>query len=87
MTGGSAQRMAENASQSAVVERLAPICVLQFNQDPQKDQKLVEFKELISSYQRSQYIEEQGWATMPGEANPDNKVAAECAQRIMLQSE
>lgn len=87
MTGGSAQRMAENASQSAVVARLAPICVLQFNQDPQKDQKLVELKELISSYQRSQYIKDQGWATMPGEANPDNQVAAECAQRIMLQNE
>ena len=87
MTGGSAQRMAENASQSAVVARLAPICVSQFNQDPQKDQKLVELKELISSYQRSQYIKEQGWATMPGEANPDNQVATECAQRLMLLSE
>lgn len=87
VTGGTARQMAEITSQSAVVERLAPICIAQFNQDPQKDQKLGELKALTSSYQRSRYVIEQGWATMPGETRADDKVAAECAQRLMLMDE
>jgi len=84
MTGGSAQRLADSASQSAVVERLAPICVVLFNQDPQKDQKFEEMKGLNSSYQRARYIKDQGWATMPGEAKPDDKVATGC-ERLMFE--
>jgi hypothetical protein len=75
--------MAETTSQSAVVDRLAPICVTQFNQDPQKDQKLEELNVITSSYQRINYVKDQGWATMPGEAKPDDKVAAACTQQIM----
>lgn len=84
VTSGTAQQMAERASQDAVVERLAPICVAQFNQDPQKDEKLAELQGFNSSYQRARYIKDQGWATMPGSARPDDSVATECAERLML---
>ncbi|MCB8972615.1 MAG: hypothetical protein H6654_03585 [Ardenticatenaceae bacterium] len=87
MTGGSAERMAESASQSAVVERLAPICVMQFNQDPSRDQKLEELKTLGSDFQRAKYVKEQGWATIPGEETPDGPVATECAKRLMQLNE
>lgn len=83
VTGGAALRLAENTSQSAVVERLTPICVTQFNQDPLKNQKLDELKLITGSYQRTTYVKDQGWATMPGEAKPDDKVAAECAKQLM----
>ena len=82
VTGGSARDMAVQSGKDAVVQRLAPICVYQFNQDPEKDQKLTELKE-SSSYQRGDYVEKQGWATMPGEEKPDSKVADECAKRLM----
>jgi hypothetical protein len=36
-----------------------------------------------SSYQRDDYVKDQGWATMPGEANPENKVADGCAKLIV----
>ncbi len=78
VTGGTAQKLTNDA----VAQRLSSICVGQFNQDPQKDQKLVELQD-ISSYQRDDYVKEQGWATMPGEANPDNKVADGCAKLIV----
>jgi hypothetical protein len=81
VTGSTAQRTVEEATEKAVVDRLAPICVLQFSQDPEKGKKLQELKE-ISSYQRGDYVEKQGWATMPGEKKPDNKVANECANRL-----
>jgi len=77
VTGGTAQKMAE----SAVIQRLAPICVGQFNQDPAKDQKFKEFKD-TSVYSRRDYVEKQGWATMSGEAKPDRKVADACAQLL-----
>ena len=82
VTGGTAQEMAKEMADEAVIDRLAPICVTQFNQDPEKDKKLQELKE-ISSYQRGDYVEKQGWATMPGEKEPDSNVANECAKRLV----
>ncbi len=81
VTGGSAQQMAEELAQNAVVARLAPICVEQFNQDSEKDQKLKKLKE-ISSWERDDYVEKQGWATMPGEKDADSKVAGKCAELL-----
>lgn len=84
VTGGTAQSMAETMANEAVVQRLAPICVTQFNQDPGKDQKLKELKEM-SSYQRGSYVEDQGWATIAGETEPDRKVADACAKLLLIQ--
>jgi hypothetical protein len=77
VTGGAAQEMTTDA----VAQRLSLICVGQYNQDPQKEQKLNEFQD-TSPYQRDNYVKEQGWATMPGEDQPDNKVADSCAKLI-----
>lgn len=82
VTGGTADKTAKEMADKAVIDRLAPICVLQFNQDPEKDKKLAELKEL-SSWDRSHYVEKQGWATMPGEKEPDSEVAGECAIRLV----
>jgi hypothetical protein len=87
VTDGTALQRAEVNAQGAVVERLAPICVAQFNQDAERGQKLGEFKELTTSTQRATFVKEQGWATMPGETGPDNRVATECANQIMLVGE
>ena len=85
VTGGTAQSMAEKMAEAAVVKRLAPMCVTQFKQGPGKVQKLKEL-EKTDSWQRSEYVEKQGWATMPGEEKPDSKVASECARLLMLVS-
>ncbi len=86
VTGGTAQKMAEEMAEDAVVGRLAPICVEQYNQDSEKDQKLKELKE-ESSWKRGDYVEKQGWATMPGEEKPDSKVAEKCAGLVIQLSE
>jgi hypothetical protein len=78
VTGGTAQK----TTHDAITERLSMICLGQFNQDPQKDQKLTELQD-ISSYQRDDYVKEQGWATMPGEEEPDSNVADGCAKLIV----
>jgi alpha/beta superfamily hydrolase len=81
VTGGSAQQMAEELAQNAVVARLAPICVEQYNQDSEKEQKLTMLKE-TESWKRDDYVKEQGWATMPGEKEADTKVADKCAKLL-----
>ena len=83
-TGGSAEGMAEVSAQNAVVARLAPICVAQFNADGQGTAKLAELKALGSSSKRNAFVIDQGWATMPGETAPDKRVASACANQLML---
>jgi hypothetical protein len=85
MMASSAQEMASDASEEAVIQALAPICVAQFNMDPEKDQKLVELQE-ASSYQRDNFVNEQQWSTMPGYEEPMRGVADEYA-RLLLQTE
>jgi hypothetical protein len=82
VTGGTAQSMADKMAEDAVVKRLAPMCVTQFKQGPGKDQKLKELAQ-TDSWKRSEYVEKQGWATMPGEEKPDSKVASECARLLI----
>jgi hypothetical protein len=81
-TGGSAREMAKRTAQQAVVERLAPICVAQYNQDPGKELKIQELA-ATSAYQRRGYVQDQGWATMPGEQRPDRDVADVCVELLM----
>ena len=83
VTGGTAQGMAEEMVENAVVARLAPICVEQFKKDSEKDQKLIGFKKEKSFWKRNDYVEKQGWATMPGEKKPDSTVAKKCAEMIV----
>ncbi len=82
VTGGTAQATAKEMADAAVVDRLVPICVAQFNQDPEKDNKLKELKEK-SSWERDKYVNKQGWATMPFEKEPDREVAEKCAEQIL----
>ncbi len=81
VTGGTAQKAATTLANDAVVQRLTAICVAQFQQDPAKDQKLVELK-AVSSYKQGDYVKEQGWSTMPGDEQSDSKVAAACAKSL-----
>jgi hypothetical protein len=83
VTGGTARKIADTAAEDAVVARLAQVCVAQFNQDPGKNLKLEELK-AAGTYQGREYVQDQGWATMPGEEGSDRKVADECVKLLML---
>ena len=75
--GSTAQQRVE----SAVVDRLADICVAQLQQDPLKDQKVAAFSQLPYD-KRGAFVENQGWATMPGATKPNGAVAEKCGDRI-----
>ena len=82
VTGGTAQQEANQMSEEAVNDRLAKICVYQFGKDPEKDLKLKELKEK-SMWNRGDYLKNQGWATMPGEEEPERGVADKCAELLL----
>jgi hypothetical protein len=83
VTGGTSKERVTTGSQDAVTARLIPICVAQFNLDPQKTAKLGELKAITSSWEQPDYVKKQGWATMPGETSPDNDVASACAKLLV----
>ena len=82
VTSGSAQAKAEEMAEKAVVDHLAPICVAQFLQDPDRGERLKELK-AKDSWMRGDYVKERGWATMPGAESPARGVVDECARRIV----
>jgi hypothetical protein len=81
VTGSTAQQMAADAAEEAVVDRLASICVGQYNRDPEKDQKLENMK-AMDSWKRGDYVKELGWSTMPGEKDSDSAVSRTCANLL-----
>ena len=84
VTSSSAKVEAKAIATDAVMNRLAPIGIAQFMQDPNKEERLKEMKKLESwgENYRSNYVQRQGWATMPGDKEPDEQVADEVARRL-----
>ena len=82
VTSGSAKSMAREIAATAVIDRLAPIAVAQFMQDPNKNARLKDLKAL-ETWKRSDFIKAQGWAIMPGEKDTDYNVAVECARQLV----
>jgi hypothetical protein len=80
--GSTAERMAKERAQTAVVAVLAPICVEKFQHQADAATKLSEFKKVSSSWDRRSIIEKGGWATMPGTDAPSSAVATACAERL-----
>ena len=85
VSGADAQKTAETMAKDAVVQRLVPICVAQFNQDPDKVLKLDEMNGM-TTYKRAQYVQDQGWATISGEEKPDRNVADACTKLLLEMS-
>jgi hypothetical protein len=82
VTSSSAQAAAKALAEDAVVHRLTPICVASAEHDPGKDKKLKELKD-TGTWEQADYVKKQGWATMPGDKEPDGKVAEECARQLV----
>ena len=84
VVGSTAEKNATDGARDAVVERLTTICVAQYDADGAHAEKLVEMQALTSTAQRSRFVSEQGWATMPGDETSDSQIADACARQLML---
>jgi hypothetical protein len=79
--GGTAEQMANQRAEVAVVAALTPICVAKFEAQTDAAIKLVAFKK-IASWNQHSFIEKGGWATMPGSHTPNSAVAEACAEKL-----
>jgi hypothetical protein len=79
--GSTAERMAVERTNSAVVVALTPSCVARFMQQPSAAAKLVEFQK-IDSWRQSEFIQAGGWATPRGGKEPHAGVATACAEEL-----
>ena len=81
VTGGTARAMAADQSRTDVVAALSLICVDQSKRDPQLAER-VEAIKAASSWNRSDLVMKNGWATMPGTTEGNRQVATACADKV-----
>jgi hypothetical protein len=82
VTGGTSQNMAKEAGDTARGDLASAICVERFNAAPDSAAKLAEFKAILDSFKKRQFVESGGWATMPGQTTPDRLGAQACATAL-----
>jgi hypothetical protein len=80
--GGTAERIATERADSAVVVALTPSCVARFLQQPNAAVKLAELQK-TDSWKQRQVVEEGGWATARGTKTPNTGVANACAEELV----
>jgi hypothetical protein len=78
----SAERMAKDRAEVAVVDALTPVCVARFEAQADAGAKLADFKKISTSWDQRSFVEKGGWATIPGSAMPNSDVARACAERL-----
>lgn len=82
VTGGTSQKMAATAGDTARGDLASAICVEKFNAAPDAVAKLAEFKAVTDNYKKRQFIEAGGWATMPGQTAPDRLGVQGCVTAL-----
>ena len=84
VTSGTAADMAERQADEAVIASLTPVCVAQFRSQTQQAQtRHLAALQAEDSWQRGDYVEEQGWATLPGGKSPHEEVAEACSAALL----
>ena len=79
--GSTAERIAVERANSALIVALTPSCVARFMQQPNAAVKLAEFQK-IDSWRQREFIEAGGWATPRGGKEPNSGVATACAEEL-----
>lgn len=82
VTGGKATEMARQQADKAVISALAPICVDKFRAANNAGENLGKLKAISYSWEKGTYVSQGGWATMPGNPEPNQGVAQACAELL-----
>lgn len=81
VTSGTAQTMANTASNDAVVAALIPHCIALSESDPQASTILAELKEARGTNRRT-IVENAGWATPLNGERPNRALAQACQEAL-----
>ena len=82
MTGGTANRLAAEQADAAVVTALTPICVEKFSQDNNAKANLATLRKISSNWEQGEYLQKGGWVTQPGATSSDYHLARACAEKL-----
>ena len=82
MTGSTANRLAAERADTAVVAALTPVCVEKFLQNSDAQANLAVIKKIPSNWEQGEYVQKGGWATQPGATSTDYHLARECAEKL-----
>ena len=80
VTGGTAADMAQDAGDRSRYELASVICAEKFMAAADAKAQLAALKAIDSSYRQRQFIDEGGWATMPGQEKGARQTSELCAQ-------
>lgn len=82
-TSSTANQVANQRADAAVTTAFVPVCLAQQKVDATKVKKLGEFKTITTSYEQTDFVMKAGWATFPGQADPNRNVAEACASALL----
>ena len=82
MTAGTANKIAAERADTAVVVALTPICVEKFLQNSDAQANLAGIKKISSNWKQGEYVQKGGWATQPGATSTDYHLARACAEKL-----
>jgi hypothetical protein len=80
-TAGSADQLAQERADTAVVAALVPYCVAKAQMDSEQV-TLAKFRAEQSSYSRNDLVTKAGWATLGAAKFPDNALARACSEKL-----
>jgi hypothetical protein len=80
-TSATAEQLAQDRADTAVVAALVPFCVVKAQTDPDKN-TLAKFQTEESSYSRSDMVMKAGWATLPDEKPSYDALARACSDKL-----
>jgi hypothetical protein len=83
VTGGTANRLAAEQTDAAVVAALTPFCVEKFLRNSDAKSNLAALQKISLNWEQRDYLEKGGWATLPGATSPDYHLARACAEKLM----
>jgi dienelactone hydrolase len=82
-TSSTARQQAMLQSDTAVTAALVPICLAGKKADVAYSKKLAELTAITSSYEQTEFVMKTGWASFPGQADPNRAVAEACASALL----
>ena len=81
-TAGTAEALGKRQADTAVISALATICDARFRKDADFPARLAAL-EKADRYARGELIWKAGWATMPGNTEPNRDVGQACAELLV----
>jgi len=81
-TAGASETLGKRQADAAVVSALASICDARFRKEANFPARLAVL-EKTDRYSRGESLSKAGWATMPGNAEPNHDVGRACAELLI----